>query len=150
MKTMTFHIGRYDKALSAYVKCQDYSENNDLKVATTYWQYLTYRKLGNKELAAELIEPIESNMPIIENDAYLDLILLFKDQLTTEDLLVKASNKDGSINPTLAYGIASNYQHEGNLEKANELFLRIMDSPQWDAFGYIAAEAELKTIFPVP
>ena len=142
--------GRYDKALSAYVKCQEYSNNNDLKVATTYWQYLTYMKLGNKELAQELANYISSEMEIIENDPYLDLLLLFKGESDAEDLIKQATNEDGTLNPTIAYGIASNYQHSGNLDKANELFLRIVESPQWDAFGYIAAEAELKTIFPVP
>ena len=142
--------GRYDKALSSYTRCQEFSDNNDLKVATTYWQYLTYMKLGNKELAAQLIEPITSTMEIIENDPYKDLILLFKGEVSPDELMKVAANADGTINPTMAYGIASNYQHEGKIDKANELFLRIVESPQWDAFGYIAAEAELKTIFPVP
>lgn len=142
--------GRYDKALSAYNKCQEFSDNNDLKVATTYWQYLTYMKLGNKELAIGLTESISSDMEIIENDPYKDLLLLFKGDVKPDELLAKASNEEGILNPTIAYGIASNYQHRGNIDKANELFLRIMESPQWDAFGYLAAEAELKTIFPVP
>ena len=142
--------GRYDKALSAYNKCQEFSDNNDLMVATTYWQYLTYMKLGNRELAMQLTEPISASLKIIENDPYKDLLLLFKGAVSADALLKKATNADGSLNPTIAYGIASHYQHTGNLNKANELFLRIVDSPQWDAFGYIAAEAELKTIFPVP
>ena len=142
--------GRYDKALSAYTKCQDFSDNNDLKVATRYWQFLTYMKLGNRELALKLTESIDASMKIIENDPYKDLLLLFKGEQNPDVLLKKATNADGTLNPTLAYGIASHYQHTGQLNKANELFLRIVDSPQWDAFGYIAAEAELKTIFPVP
>lgn len=142
--------GRYDKALSSYSKCQEFSDNDDLKVATTYWQYLTYMKLGNKDLAQELTESISSNLKLIENDAYLDLLLLFKGEKESDNLVKKATNKDGSVNPTLAYGIAANYQHEGKQDKANELFLKIIESPNWDAFGYIAAEAELKTIFPVP
>ena len=142
--------GRYDKALSAYNKCQEVSDNDDLKVATTYWQYLTYKKLGNNELASASLNGVSSQMQLIENTDYHDLLLLFKGEKNGEELIQSATKKDGMINPTLAYGIASNYQHTGELDKANELFLRTIESPQWDAFGYIAAEAELKTIFPVP
>ncbi len=142
--------GRYDKALSAYSKCQEFSDNDDLKVATTYWQYLTYFKLGNEELASNLLDSIPAQLDLVENTAYHDLLLLFKDEIDAESLTKKATSRDGSINPTLAYGIASKFQHQGTLDKANELFLRIVESTQWDAFGYIAAEAELKTIFPVP
>lgn len=142
--------GRYDKALSAYRKCQEFSNNNDLKVATTYWQYLTYMKLGNRELAVKLAKPVTGKMEIIENDPYRDLLLLFKGELAVDRLLKEATNEDGTLNPTIVYGIASHYQHNGSLDKANELFLRIVESPQWHTFGYIAAEAELKTIFPVP
>jgi len=142
--------GRFDKALSAYVKCQDFSDNNDLKVATTYWQYLTYKKLGNVNQADELLASINSKMKLIENDGYHKLLLLFKGEKEVDPLLREASNEDGLLDPTLAYGIGCYYQHNGKMEKANEIFLRVLESPSWDAFGYIASEAELTTIFPVP
>lgn len=142
--------GRYDKALSAYNKCLEFSDNNDLLVATTYWQYLTLRKLGNIELASNTLTTINGPMKLVENDTYLDLLLLYKGEKDVSQLQKQATGKDGKLNPTLAYGIGSYYQHEGKLDQANELFLSILDSPNWDAFGYIAAEAELTTIFPTP
>ena len=141
--------GRFDKALSAYKKCMDFSDNDDLLVATSYWQYLTYMKLGNKELALEVLESISSDMKLIENDSYYELLKLYQSNNNVEKLLEKATN-EGQIDPTMGYGLASYYQHSGNLDKANELFLLILESPNWNSFGYIAAEAELKTIFPVP
>ncbi len=145
-----FLSGRYDKALSAYKKCMEFSDNNDLLVATTYWQYLTYMKLGNKELASELIKSLPLKMKLIENDAYYDLLLLFKNQEEPNRIEKKATDAANQLDPTLGYGLASFYQQTGKLDKANELFLRILESPKWNSFGYIAAEAELKTIFPVP
>lgn len=142
--------GRYDKAISAYKRCMEFSTNDDLLTATSYWLYMTYKKIGNKELADQLLTAIHTNMQIIENDAYLDLLLLFKGESKAESLLKKAFPEDGDINPTLGYGIGNWYQQLGNTEKANEVFLKILDSLSWDAFGYIAAEAELTTAFPVP
>jgi len=142
--------GRYDKAISAYKKCMEYSDNNDLKVATSYWTYLSYMKVGNKELANAVLEPINGSMKVIENNAYLDLLLLFKGAKKVEDLEDQAFSSSGKTDPTLGYGIGQWYQQQGNIEKANEIFLKVLDSPDWDAFGYIACEAELTAAFPVP
>jgi len=142
--------GRFDKAISAYKKCMEFSDNDDLLSATSYWLYMTYKKIGNAELADQLLDNIHNKMTIIENDAYLDLLLLFKGELNVDELTSKAFPSDGSINPTLGYGIGNWYQQNGNTEKSNEIFLKILESPSWDAFGYIAAEAELTTAFPVP
>lgn len=142
--------GRYDKAISAYKKCMEFSDNDDLLSATSYWLYMTYKKIGNVTLADQLLVDIEGDMNIIENDVYMDLLLLFKGEKEADELLSQAFPEDGKIDPTLAYGVGNWFQQQGNIEKANEIFLKIMDSPYWDAFGYIAAEAELATAFPVP
>ena len=142
--------GRFDKALSSYAQCQTFSDNDDLKVATTYWQYLTYHKLGNVDLARALLSDFNTALDLVENDAYLDLLKLYKEELSVDRLIEKATNESGLLIPTLAYGIGNYYQHQGSFDKANEIFLRTLESPHWDAFGYIAAEAELTTIFPVP
>jgi len=140
--------GRFDKALLSYIQCQEYSDNHDLKVATTYWQYLTYQKLGNAEQASKLISAFDSNIELIENEAYLSLLKLYKGELSSKILIGEATNENNLLNPTLSYGIGCYYQHRNEFDKANEIFLRVLESPHWDAFGYIASEAELTTIFP--
>ena len=84
-----------------------------------------------------------------DESAIGELLKLYRSNYDADNLLKKATN-EGQIDPTIGYGLASYYQHSGNLDKANELFLLILESPNWNSFGYIAAEAELKTIFPVP
>ncbi|MEQ9468544.1 MAG: tetratricopeptide repeat protein [Ekhidna sp.] len=142
--------GRYDKAISAYRKCMEFSNNDDLLTATSYWLYMTYKKIGNADLADQLLADVNSKMTIIENDAYLDLLLLFNGQMKVDKLYKKAFPEGGTIDPTLGYGVGNWYQQQGNTEKANEIFLKILESPSWGSFGYIAAEAELTTAFPVP
>ncbi len=142
--------GRFDKAISAYKKCMDFSDNDDLKAATSYWLYMTYKKIGNNELAQEVLTPINNRMIMVENDAYLDLLMLFKGEKKAETLERNAFPKNGDIDPALSYGIGNYYQQQGRLEKANETFLKILESKNWAPFGYIAAEVELTAIFPVP
>lgn len=142
--------GRFDKALSSYNRCMEYSDNDDLLVATTYWKYLTLNKLGNVELANQLLEETDLEMEIIENDAYLKLLKLYKKEIDPEALTIEATSESGELDPTIGYGIGSFYQHQSRFAKANQTFLNVLESPSWDAFGFIASEAELKTIFPVP
>lgn len=142
--------GRYDKAISAYRKCMEYSTNDDLLTATSYWLYMTYQKIGNEQLASELLVPIHGEMTIIENEAYLQLLLLFKGVNDASDLLKEAFPEDGGSNPTLGYGIGNWYQQQGETDTALEIFKQIIESPSWDAFGYIAAEAELVANLPPP
>ncbi len=142
--------GRYDKAISAYKKCMEFSDNDDLLAATTYWLFMTYKKIGNPELANSLLESINNRMIMVENDAYLNLLLLFKGEKSAEDLMKLAFPSNGESDPTLGYGIGNWYQQQGDIDKANEVFLKILESPKWDAFGYLAAEAELTAAFPVP
>ncbi|MEM6642721.1 MAG: tetratricopeptide repeat protein [Bacteroidota bacterium] len=142
--------GRYDKALSAYTKCEEFCDNNDLKVAVNYWQYLTYLKLGNAELAQALLDSVEVDQELVENRSYHDLLMLFKKEKSIEALQMKLPELESGLDPTYGYGMGIFYRMEAENEKANEVFLRVAASQKWDAFGYIAAEAELKTIFPVP
>ena len=138
--------GRFDKAVSAYTKCMEYSDNNDLLVATSYWLYMSLKRIGNNEEAEELLEPISSSLEIIENNAYLKLLLLFKGEKSEEETIAEATNEDGSMNPTLAYGIGNWYLQNNRIDDARNLFWKTLESPQWDAFGYIATEADINNM----
>ncbi len=138
--------GRFDKAVSAYKKCMEYSNNNDLKAATSYWLYMASRRVGNDELASATIAEIQEDMEVIENDAYRDLLLLFKGLKTEDELLQSATLEDGSLDPTRAYGIGNWYLQNNRIDDARNIFWKVMESPSWDAFGFIATEAELKNM----
>ncbi len=138
--------GRFDRAVSAYEKCLEFSNNNDLKVATSYWLYLSARRIGNEEIAAKALENASPGMKLIENRPYLDLLLVFKGVKKVEKILEKAEGKDGILNPTLAYGIGNWYLQNNQLDKARAIFLRTLENPNWDAFGYIATEADIRNM----
>lgn len=138
--------GRFDKAVSAYNKCMEYSDNHDLVVATSYWLYMSAKRIGNDQLADEIIEKVSSRMKLVENEAYLDLLLLFKGEKSEDALLKLATAEDGGLNPTLSYGIGSWYLLNNRIDDARTLFWRTLESPGWGAFGYIATEAEINNM----
>lgn len=136
--------GNYDKAISAYKKCMEFSNNDDLLVATTDWMYMTYRKLGNVQAAQALLKPIHSKMNIVENDAYYRRLLMYKGLLTPEQVL--GTSEDGVQLATQGYGVANWYLLKGDIDKGRALLQKVVDGESWSAFGYIASEVELTNL----
>jgi len=134
--------GNYDKAISSFKKCITYADNDDLIVATTDWFYMTYRKIGNLPAAQELLAPISRRMNIVENYAYHQRLMMYQGHYQPEDLLDKADRDNDSIDPTIGYGVANWYLYNGQVDIATELIDKILRNPQWDGFGYIAAEVD--------
>lgn len=136
--------GDFEAAEEAYRACLDASVHPDSVVATSYWLYLTLRRLGQDQEAAALLEGIDEDMEIIESTAYLDLLLLFKGERTLEDLTGPEGGQATLQGTTMAYGIGAWHLVEGRLEEAEATFGSILEGrSQWSAFGYQAAEAEL-------
>lgn len=134
--------GNYDKAISSFKQCMAYSDNDDLKVATTNWFYMTYKKIGNEAAANELLKPITKRMDIIEYNAYHQQLLMHKGVYNVVTILDHARAEQNSINPTLGYGVANYYSYSNQVDLSRDLYERILKNPAWDSFGYIAAEVD--------
>lgn len=134
--------GDFELARAAYLELMAVSKNNDAVVAASYWLYMTLVRLGRDEEAREALTPINADLDIIENGAYLDLLLLFKGERTPDDLLGPGGEE--TLNgATLGYGIGFWYVMAGDTERAAQIFDQVVAvEAQWAAFGYIASEVE--------
>ncbi|MFI4898789.1 MAG: tetratricopeptide repeat protein [Phycisphaerales bacterium JB059] len=122
-------------------QCVEASTNDDMRVAALYWQYLALHRNDQADDAAKLLEAVTPEMDIIENDGYHRLLLLFKGELSEDDLLKNLD--EGVTTPTVLYGVAQHRKLSGDDEGSRELLDRIIAGGNWAAFGYIAAEADL-------
>lgn len=137
--------GNFKKALAAYKECEKVSKNNDMRVATAYWHYMTLRRLSKTGEAKAVIEPFGGEIEIIENADYLKLIKLNRGEAKAEDLLSTISGDSNTLgSASLGYGIGNYFLYNGDREKAVTIFKKIVAGDQWASFGYIAAEAELR------
>ena len=127
-------------ALAHFDNCLQASQNDDMIVATKHWSYMIMRRMNLPNEAEELLAPISSDMNIIENDGYHQLLLFYKGELTEDQL---AGNGSLGSSEAVQYGIANWYHYNGQVEEAENRFQKIVDSGNWAAFGYIAAEADL-------
>lgn len=135
--------GNYDKAISSFKQCLNYCDNDDLLVACTDWFYMTYTKIGNMDAANELLKPIKKRMNIIQNFSYHKRLLLYKGTYDVDALLKRARQPGNALYPTLSYGIATWYLAQGQKEEGVDILRKILNSPNWDSFGRVAAEADL-------
>ena len=132
--------GDFENAARCYAECMAVSKNPDMVVATAHWQYMTLRRLGRDTEAAAVLEPISADMDIIENEGYHQLLLMYRGELSPEDVL---PDGDSIESATAAYGVANWHAYNGRPDEAQALLERIVAGSQWSAFGYIAAEADL-------
>ncbi len=134
--------GHYAQALEAYRRCLEVSRNDDSVVAATDWLWMTLMRLDRRGEAAAVLTRITRTMDVLENGAYHRRLLMYKGELPPELLLDSASADDTTV-ATQGYGVANYYAVTGDPAKARALYQRIVAGAGWNAFGYIAAEADL-------
>ena len=130
-------------ALAAFQSCLESSNNDDMQVATRHWLYMIFRRMNLTDEAALVLEPVHKDMNIIENEAYYNLLLFYKGELTIDE--VSGNNSTGS-SEAAKYGVANWYHYNGDIPDAKKRYQQLVDTGNWAGFGYIAAEADLSRI----
>jgi len=138
--------GDFEGALPAYRNCLEFSKNPDMLVATSHWLYMTLRRLGQEAEARAVLEPIREDMDIIENKDYHRLLLMYRGKLSPEKLLAETRRASSVGSATLGYGVGNWHLYNGRREEAIRIFQKVLKGDQWAAFGFIAAEADLKRL----
>jgi dipeptidyl aminopeptidase/acylaminoacyl peptidase len=130
----------YASAEKAYRECLKHSQTSpDSVVATSRWLYATLRHLGKTREAADLLASLPK--PLQGDSGYKDLLLMYKGEKSVDDVLRGAQG--GIDHPTRSYGVADYLLVTGQKDRALELMREVVRGPQWAAFGFAAAEAEL-------
>ena len=135
----------YGQAYDAYMKCRESGNNADNIVSSTHWLYMIQKRLGNNELAEQMLMPIEPGATIIENTDYYDLCKFYKGLIPMDSLHL--SEEDSPSSDAVKYGLANWYFYNGNKEEARKLFEEMVEGKSWSSFGYIAAESDLIKYF---
>lgn len=134
----------YPAAIEAYENALDLDLTEDMRIATLYWYYMALKRDGQVEKAGNAISDISEDIEVIENDAYLNLLLVFNGVFRAERLM--ESSADALQNATLGYGIGNWHYMNGREDRAIDIWQQVYDEGNWPAFGYIAAESELARI----
>ena len=137
--------GDLDNALRVYEIAIAETPNDDMRVATTHWQYMSLRLLGRDEEAASALEPIRTEMNVIESMAYHQLCLLYKGEGDMAAALSAGITPAGG--DSAMYGVGNWHYYNGREAEARAMFERMLDDSGWASFGRIAAESDLARKF---
>lgn len=136
--------GDFARAVPVYRREMADAGNDDRRVSTAHWLYMSLRRLGRDAEAAEVLKPIRRQMDVVENDTYHRLLLLYKGEMPPDSVLALTPSGEMSVtDATAAYGMGNWHLYNGRRAEAERIFRRILAGGQWGAFGYIAAEREL-------
>jgi tetratricopeptide (TPR) repeat protein len=133
--------GDLDNALRIYDIAIEQTPNDDMRVATTHWQYMSLRLLGRDEEARAALDPIHEDMNVIESMPYHQLCLLYKGESETGTVL--GANITAAGGDSAMYGLANWHYYNGRLDEAKAGFEEMIEKSGWASFGRIAAESDL-------
>ncbi len=144
--------GEFERALPAYRRCREVSANPDALCAASYWLYLTLLRAGREDEARAVLEPIRPDLDVIEYGTYHRLLLAYRGEREPDELYeeTRARAAASTDQTTIGYGVAAWHLAHGRSARALEILRQVLDNPNWNAFGYIAAEAELQRLGPAP
>lgn len=141
--------GAYGKAAQAYEESLSFAEYDDEIAASADWLYMTYRRLGEDEVAEKTLDMIRLDMHT-QQEGYFERLLMYKGLLEPDSLLKQ------DINPPLTehnlymetnlYGVGNYFMANGETDRGKALFRKALNSKFWAAYDYIAAEADLANI----
>ena len=140
--------GDFVRAAAVWRACLDYSNNPDLLVAASDWLYMSLRRMGAAEDAEAVLARVPADTEVIENDAYLMRLRMYRGELPPEALLDTDAEDRALALATQGYGVANWHLYRGETAKARALFDEILSGEAWAAFGFIAAEADRLRLSP--
>lgn len=135
--------GEWEAACEVWEQGRDSSgQNDDRLCSSTYWNALALTRAGRKEQAGALLQRIEGPMTILENESYHQLCLLLKGERAPDQLL-RGVTPGTTEHATRAFGVACWHRFRGEQRRAMELLELVAANGPRNAFGCIAAEADL-------
>ena len=135
-------LGDFAQAAAAFERCRGLAATDENLAGVFDWLYMSYRRAGRERAAAMVLEQVHPGMKVPENYSYYVRLLFYKG-LKKESELLNEKSTDLEI-ATVGYGIGNWHLYNGNKAKARETFERVVSGKYWPAFGFIAAEVELK------
>ena len=143
--------GDFEAALHAERECLRLPYTPVREAGVRFWSYLALRRRGRLEEARRELSPIRPNMAVVENRAYLLLMMMYKGELSPDSLLAPGVAGNDPLDPViLRYGVGAWYLVEGRRAEAVQLDREVLTFGQWHSFAHIAAEADLQRLGETP
>lgn len=137
--------GDFNRAQYGFRNALAVSTHDDARAAATDWLYMTLRRAGRTEEAASVLASVTAEMNVQGSAAYQRRLLMYRGVIPPDSLL-RPNGGDATTLATEGYGVGNWYLYNERPDQAEEIFWQVTSAENWTAFGYIAAEADLRRL----
>ena len=142
-----YHIGLihylhadFRLAAEAYQRAFEYCHDDDMRVATCDWLYLSLSRAGRHDEAAEVLALVSDDMHVLER-SYFSRLQVYRGELDPYELLARAGQ--GGNYATQTYGVGAWLLCQGRTSEAVQVFESVVELAKPTSFGHICSEVEL-------
>jgi tetratricopeptide (TPR) repeat protein len=147
-------LREWNEAEAAYRQCIKWVREDDYDGLTAChdWLYMTLRRKGDETAAEAVLTTVPEGLAdqaFVEGPSYYRRLRMYRGELAPEDLLSPDKGSQvihdlETIYATQGYGVGNWYLYNGETERARAVFEQILQGRSRFAFGYIAAELDLR------
>jgi len=145
-----YFLGEFDEAAASFDRARALAKSNDNLIDCSNWLYVSLRRAGKEQEAAQVLTRITPDVKNTEPHLYFYLRLLhfYQGQISAEVVLPAPPAGPGDLEGELAfdtvtYGVGNWYLYHHNLSEAVGLFRKVVKGEAWNSWGFIGSEVEL-------
>lgn len=135
--------GDFAGAADAFARALPAAPEPGERAGSIDWRWMSLSRAGQKAEARAMLDRETDSLPA--GNAYTKRIALYRGQVTPDQVFTPADTADIQV-ATLSYGVGNWYLLQGDTARARESFEKAIASGGWPAFGFIAAEEELRRL----
>jgi len=145
-----YFLGEFELAAASFGKARDLAKTNDSLIDCSNWLYVSLRRAGKEQAAAEALTRITPDVKNAEPHLffYLRLLHFYQGKLTEKEVLPAAptgpDDLEGELSfNTVSYGVGNWHLYHGDRAGATEYFSKVVNGEAWNSWGFIGSEKEL-------
>jgi tetratricopeptide (TPR) repeat protein len=138
-----YATGDFDGAAAVFARALPLAPDPGERAGSIDWSWMSLSRAGRADEAQAMVMAHADSLP--PGYAYTRRLALYRGEIEPERIVTPADTGTTDL-ATLSYGIGNWYLVRGDTARAREWFGRAVQSGGWPAFGFIAAEAELRRL----
>ena len=138
-----FVRGDFNGAAAAFARAQPMAPDAGELAGATDWLWMSLARAGRRAEADAMLARRPDSLET--TNAYRQRLRLYRGEIAPDSVLTAADTAGVAV-ATLSYGVGNWYLVSGDTARARQWFQRAVASGGWAAFGFIAAEAELRRL----
>ena len=135
--------GDFAGAAAAFARAQPRAPDAGELAGSTDWRWMSLARAGRRASGDSMLATHPDSLQTTV--AYRQRLRLYRGELAPDAVFGPADTTDVAI-ATLSYGVGNWYLVRGDTAQARRWFTRAVASGGWPAFGFMAAEAELRRL----